>query len=211
MEGWLFGALLGGLIGSPHCVGMCGGFAAAASDAPVAYHLGRLSTYTVLGAAAGTVGAIIPGPPMVSAVVSLVVLGFFSLRLGGIVPTVHVGSGRVVEAGRRLIGREGPAGRWALGAATALLPCGLVWAALGVAVGANHPGWGALSMAAFWLGTVPLLAGAAAGVQRFARRSRGARLAVAALVFAAGAWSIARRTAAAPVSDGAPPTCHDVE
>ncbi len=210
MEGWLIGAFVGGLTGSPHCIGMCGGFAAAASDAPAAYHLGRLLTYVTLGALAGAVGHVIPGPPWVSAAISLVVLGWFCLRLAGVAPEVHLGSGPVVRWGRRLLGARGQTARFALGAVTALLPCGLVWAALGIAIGSNHPLGGALAMAAFWLGTVPLLAGGAAGFRRFARQGRVARYAAAAVVFTAGAWSIAQRAPAAPVDDG-PPPCHTHE
>ena len=210
MEGWILGAFVGGLTGSPHCVGMCGGFATAASDSPVAYHLGRLTTYMVLGGLAGAFGAAIPGPPWISGAVALVVLTWFSLRLAGLAPEVHIGSGWVVDTGRKLLKREGYAGRWALGAVTALLPCGLVWAALGIAVGANHPGGGAIAMAAFWVGTVPLLAGVSAGFNRFARKGKKARYAVAGLVFCAGLWSITQRVPAASV-EGEPPHCHSEE
>ncbi len=211
MEGWILGALVGGLTGSPHCIGMCGGFAVAASDSPTAYHLGRLSTYAALGALAGAFGAAIPGPPWVSGVVSLVVLAFFSIRLAGFGPEFHIGSGRIVNAGRALIEKRGFASRWALGAVTALLPCGLVWAALGIAVGSNSAVGGALAMSAFWLGTVPLLAGVSAGFQRFAQRGRRARIALAVAVFCAGSWSISQRVPAAAESPDGAPSCHTEE
>ena len=186
---------------------MCGGFATAAADAPVAYHLGRLTTYLTLGAAAGAVGAAVPGPPWVSAAVSLIVLAVFCLHLAGLTPPLHKGSGRIVDLGRRLIRQPGAASRWALGAVTALLPCGLLWAALAMAVGTGHPGRGLLAMAAFWLGTVPLLAGVSAGFRRLAQRSPRARLVLAGAVFTAGAWSITHRV---PMADsvGPPPQCH---
>src|SRR5690606_7731256 len=49
----VLGAGLAGLVGSPHCVGMCGGFATACATPTrhaVAWHAGRLVTYGVLGA-----------------------------------------------------------------------------------------------------------------------------------------------------------------
>lgn len=55
--------LIGGLLGSSHCIGMCGGFAVALGSGTATwrdnllrqsvYGLGRLFTYTTLGAAAG--------------------------------------------------------------------------------------------------------------------------------------------------------------
>ncbi|MEM1063229.1 MAG: sulfite exporter TauE/SafE family protein, partial [Planctomycetota bacterium] len=50
------------LLGSPHCAGMCGPFVLLAADtrrpgfSAVVYHLGRLSTYLLLGLAAGLAG-----------------------------------------------------------------------------------------------------------------------------------------------------------
>ena len=67
MSAALFGALLAGLAGSPHCVLMCGPFAAACSRAGggagvLAWHLGRITSYAGLGALAGWLGAALPGP-----------------------------------------------------------------------------------------------------------------------------------------------------
>lgn len=205
-------AALAGLVGSPHCVGMCGGFAGLAADAPVGYHAGRLTTYALLGALAGTVGSIIPGPPWVSAAVAAAMVLWFSARLAGLLPEKHMPAlPGVTRAGAWLAGREGIAGRYALGAVTALLPCGLVWAALGLAVASGHPGTGALAMLAFGAGTIPLLGGLAVGLRTLAARGRGARLALAALVLVVGLWSIGTRTAAASHDADEPPSCHDAE
>ena len=75
-------AFLAGLVGSPHCVGMCGGFAAAvgrsssrraggrparllpvlnARAGVLLWHLGRLTTYATLGALAAGAGERCPG------------------------------------------------------------------------------------------------------------------------------------------------------
>jgi hypothetical protein len=63
----LLAALLAGLLGGVHCVGMCGGIVAAFSfradgSAPpfrmhLAYNLGRVSSYVLFGALAGALGA----------------------------------------------------------------------------------------------------------------------------------------------------------
>ncbi len=56
--------LLASLLGSPHCAGMCGGFVCFYAGqggrgqalAHVAYNLGRLASYLLLGALAGLLG-----------------------------------------------------------------------------------------------------------------------------------------------------------
>jgi len=201
------GAFVGGLTGSPHCVGMCGGFAVASADSPMAYHLGRLTTYVTLGAIAGSVGSIIPGPPWVSAAVSATILVWFCLRLADVIPAPKLGKSWVVETGRNLARRQGSRPRFALGVVTAMLPCGLVWATLGVAVASNNTGSGMAVMAAFWMGTVPLLSAAAMGLMALAQRGRRVRIGLAVAVFVAGLWSISNRVDAAP-ADGAAPDCH---
>jgi sulfite exporter TauE/SafE len=66
----LFGALLVGLMSTPHCMGMCGGLVVAYTlnyadghrgalfRAHAAYSVGRLGTYALIGALAGWVGGI---------------------------------------------------------------------------------------------------------------------------------------------------------
>lgn len=210
MNGLLLGAFIGGLAGSPHCIGMCGGFAVAGSDAPVAYHLGRLATYVVLGTIAGALGAAIPGPPWATAAVSGVMLLVFSLRLSGLMATPHIAQAPGFSRVARLLrGGRGWPGRLALGASTALLPCGLVWAAMGIAVATGHAAGGAFAMVAFWLGTVPALSVVATGLFRFSERGKRGRIALSAAVFLAGLWSISQRMPAEASDDGAAPACHE--
>ncbi len=196
MIGLFGGALLAGLLGSPHCVGMCGGFAASAVSAgsrgaAVAWNLGRLTTYVVLGAVSGTLGGLQAGP--VGGVVAALLLVWFSARLAGVVPGLQVHFPRLVAAGASAARRTGIAGRFVLGVITGLLPCGLLWSALAVAVAGGSPAVGALAMAAFWVGTVPLLAGAASGLRRLTAASPWARRGLALGVLAAGLWSISVR------------------
>ena len=57
--------LIVGLLGAPHCVGMCGGIVGALSmggrgngwNLQLAYNLGRITSYSVIGALAGAAGA----------------------------------------------------------------------------------------------------------------------------------------------------------
>lgn len=203
------GAALAGLMGSPHCAGMCGGFAVASSTSPqegAAWHLGRLATYAVLGGSAGVFGASLGGPPWVLSVVTVVLLVWFAARLAGITPGFlpHI---RLPKAIHAALGRRGLTARFGFGVATGLLPCGLVYAALGLSVSTASAWGGALAMVFFGLGTVPMLAAVAAGLQRVATRRPAVRKLLAASVLAAGLWSVALRTA--PAADG--PACHEPE
>jgi sulfite exporter TauE/SafE len=212
------GAAISGLAGSPHCVGMCGGFASAsaARGHGVAWHTGRLSTYGVLGAVAAAGGAVLPGPPWLGSALAVTLLVWFSARLAGIAPAWHVpwadASARRLAA--LLPANANHAGALAsavLGAASALLPCGLLWAALAVAVASGSAGIGALSMVAFGVGTVPALGAAGSILRRIKDMSSSGRHLVAAAVLAAGLWSIGARASLAPTEDGAPPACHEID
>lgn len=197
MISMLGAAFAAGLLGSPHCVGMCGGFAGACGRAGRGlwlWHAGRLSTYATLGALAGGFGAVLPGPAWVPAVLSLGLLAWFSLALAGLVPEPAPRAGCVARLGGRLLGRRGSASRFAFGLVNGLLPCGMVYAALSIAIAAAHPAAGALVMVAFGLGTAPALTLFPGLVRRLAARSPTHRRVVAALVLAAGLGSIGLRS-----------------
>lgn len=188
-------ALLAGIVGSPHCMGMCGGFAAACGGAGkgLPWHMGRLSTYATLGALAGTFGRVLPGPGWVAAVVSTGLLVWFSAALAGLVREPSVRIPGVTRLASRAARGDGAGPRFALGLATGLLPCGLVYAALAIPVASGDALTGALSMAAFGLGTVPALLLTAAGVRRLSLRSLTLRRVLAAGVLVLGLASVAMR------------------
>jgi sulfite exporter TauE/SafE len=83
--------------------------------------------------------------------------------------------------------------RYAFGIVIGFLPCGLVYATLGIAVAAGTPPAGALAMAAFGLGTAPLLSTVALGLRRVVARDLRVRRLLAAAVLAASLWSVAMR------------------
>jgi len=129
-----------GLVGSLHCAGMCGGFAIAASlDAPsrrtfvarqLVHQLGKASTYGVIAGLVAHAGAA-PGAGAGDAVAWLAGAGLVALGLRRLFPrTVGGRSWSALERPLRRLAREaralpGLTGRFAVGVANGLLPCGL--------------------------------------------------------------------------------------
>ena len=193
MIGLMLGAAVSGLVGSPHCIGMCGPFALACGDSPRkfgAWHLGRLATYSGLGAMAGGFGYLLPGPTWLGVGISALFVVAFSLVLAGFLPEPRLGSRRVQDWATRALKSDSLGSRFTFGLANGLLPCGLVYAALGLAVAAGTPAWGAAVMFAFGLGTTPALATVAIGLRKGLGRSLTARRVMAAMVLVSGLFSV---------------------
>ncbi|MGZ8493175.1 MAG: sulfite exporter TauE/SafE family protein [Gemmatirosa sp.] len=182
--------LVASLLGSPHCAAMCGGFVcfyAGSGDrrglaGHAAYHVGRLVSYTALGLLAGALGARLEaagrlaGIGRVAAIVAgtlMVAWGLarigaaYGVRVPGLAPSPALQRrlGGVVRAVRE----RPPVVRAAtLGLVTTLLPCGWLWAFVLTAGGTASPLGGALVMATFWAGTLPMLTALGVTVQRAA-------------------------------------------
>ena len=196
MIGFLSAAFVAGLVGSPHCIGMCGAFAVLCGgrvqDAAL-WHLGRMTSYAVLGALAGAFGSLIPGPSWLAAAVSFGLMVWFAAGLAGLVPEPRVVLPGIRQLGAAVAGSSAPTMRYAFGVVNGVLPCGLVYATLGVAVATGNPLQGGLAMIAFGLGTTPLLTAVALGVRRVVARDIRVRRLVAAAVLAASLWSVGLR------------------
>lgn len=193
----LSAALLAGLLGSLHCVGMCGAFAASCARAPFgvpAWHLGRIGTYMLLGALAGAMGHLLPGPPWIPGAIAAVLLVWFALGLAGLVPEPRLPLPALASTGARAAQSRAFGAQFVFGVVNGFLPCGLVYSALGVPVALARPLDGALAMGAFGLGTVPALSLAAFGLRRFVLASLARRRALAALILVTGLWMIWMRT-----------------
>lgn len=192
----LAAAFLAGLLGSMHCVGMCGAFAASCTRARgglAAWHVGRVATYTALGALAGAAGRLLPGPAWLPAALATVLLVWFSLALAGLVPEPRLIPPGLATAGARAAGTTSSPAHLLFGAVNGLLPCGLVYTALGAAVAQADPVPGGLVMLAFGLGTLPALTAAALGLRRVILSSVRRRRAFAALILVTGLWMIGSR------------------
>jgi sulfite exporter TauE/SafE len=195
----LAGAFLAGLMGSPHCVAMCGPFAAACAQPRgglALWHLGRVTGYALLGALAGIFGAAIPGPPWVPAALAVGFLFWFAGALAGVLPEFRWGLPGITRVGGSMVARRGLGYRFAFGVVNGFLPCVLVYSALSLPMSLAQPVPGAMAMIAFGLGTLPALSLAAVGLRHFTARSLAGRRILAAVVLAAGLWSIAMRSGA---------------
>lgn len=175
--------LLASLLGSLHCAGMCGPLVAVALGGTrvqsvgarailhAAYHGARLLTYSTVGLVCGLLGAglnwgssffglqraaaLVVGCVMV-AVGVIGILRYWGVRWSPLRAGAAVQ--RWVVAGQRaaLAMRALPRAA-VVGLLTAFLPCGWLYLFAIAAAGTGSPWWGAAVMAAFWLGTVPVL------------------------------------------------------
>jgi uncharacterized protein len=170
---------LGGLLGSSHCVGMCGAFAltiglgtpSAAGNArrQLLYSLGRIFTYTFAGAAAGFAGMRLQRHSIpafhAQTVLSLVagtLLVIQGLQSAGVLPAFWkkpAAAGFCPSQGlfRSFLTAPGWHNAFLAGLLTGFLPCGLVYAYLALAAGSGNILYGAAIMALFGAGTVPLM------------------------------------------------------
>ncbi len=209
----VLGAAAAGVFGSAHCVGMCGPFATAGAGTRsevAAWHAGRLATYATLGGLAGATGAAIPGPPWLASGLATALLLWFAARLAGWSPPSHWVPEGFVTLSQSLLARRGLASRVGFGMLTGLLPCGLVYAALGMPVAAADPALGALLMVVFGLGTVPALAVFTTALRGVGDGTPWVRRGVALGVLVAGLWSVHMRLPSASDDQPAAPACHDV-
>ncbi|MBD5782398.1 sulfite exporter TauE/SafE family protein [Pelagicoccus sp. NFK12] len=164
-------AFVAGALVSLHCVGMCGPLSCAligqkkgrsALPAHGVYHLGRLLSYTFLGAVVGALG---------SGVVSWVgdnparfapwaFAAFFvalALNLDGLFTKWQAKSGigrGIVQRAYRLSGK---ARAFSLGALTPLIPCGPLYLMLWATTMSGSASQGASVMFCFAAGTLPLM------------------------------------------------------
>lgn len=168
-------AILLGLLGSLHCVGMCGPIA---FMLPVdrtnnlkklgqiaIYHFGRLSAYALIGLLFGLLGkglslfglqqklSILIGVVMVA----IILLPFGKLKKYNLPKPLYQIIAKVKSKLGKELSKRTADTFLTIGFLNGFLPCGLVYMAVLGAVAMGNPGEGALYMALFGLGTVPLM------------------------------------------------------
>jgi len=239
VNGLVFGVFASSLLGSVHCAGMCGPLVAAYAGMPGsevpwrkrafahgAYSVGRLTAYLALGSLAGAFGAALDqaaswaGFTRAAAIVSGTLIALWGLHaflvaVGFRVPRLEAPGPlkRALGVAMHAIAKRPPAARAAiLGLASALLPCGWLYAFVVTAGGTGSALAGAVVMAVFWAGTLPVMLAFGEAVSRLSGPLRRHVPATCALVLMIlGLWTVASRSQMGPftaAADNAPPACH---
>lgn len=192
-------AFMIGLLGSTHCIGMCGGIVGALTmglpetvrQSPMkllpyllTYNSGRLFSYALAGLIVGVLSSTASGFFQVGQFpIGGIVGGLFMVALGiyiggwlqTMAPLERLGGHfwRLIEPfGRRFMPVKSPGQALGLGFIWGWLPCGLVYSTLALAATSGDAVKSALLMLAFGVGTLPMLlvmGGFADSLQRFTR------------------------------------------
>lgn len=194
-------AFMAGLLGSAHCIGMCGGLvgacflqlgSAAGPGSHLAYHGSRIAVYSLAGAAAGALGLLIAagslglvqGGLMVLAGGIVILLGLDLLGWHWIPWTAVTHGftrwlGPVLGNARR---RSPMVAAGSLGLLNGMLPCPLTLAMAIQAMTLGSAASGATLMLAFGLGTLPAMLTVGFLVSRFGWKARHRLVQIAGLI-----------------------------
>jgi len=164
-----------GLIGSAHCIGMCGPIAVALPlkdhnwiskiGGGILYNLGRTVTYGIMGLLFGLLGqgihmagfqqwsSILLG---IALILSVWFPYFFKQKLN-LTNLVSGYAGRLINNLRSLFSQRSYSSLLLIGLLNGLLPCGLVYVAIAGAINTSTILSGALFMILFGLGTIPMM------------------------------------------------------
>lgn len=209
----LVSALILGLLGGGHCLGMCGGLMGALTLAIpaeqrarrfrllLAYNLGRVLSYASAGVLIGLAGWAMTNSP--AAMLLRVIAALLLIAMGLYLAGWWSGLTRVEGLGRHLWRHLQPiASRLMpvttlprallLGAIWGWLPCGLVYSTLLWAASQGSALDSGLLMLAFGLGTWPVLLATGMAAERLTTllRKRGVRIAGGLLVILFGLWTL---------------------
>ncbi|MFP2996614.1 sulfite exporter TauE/SafE family protein [Spongiivirga sp. MCCC 1A20706] len=171
----IYTAFILGLLGSFHCVGMCGPIAfllpldrknkTKRFFEIVSYHTGRIGTYALLGLLFGWLGSrleLFGFQQRLSIIIGLLMITLMLIpkrflgRYQFSKPIYTVVSKLKSTMGAQLKKKD-PGTFFTLGFLNGLLPCGLVYLAIFGAIGSGKIVEGSLYMAVFGLGTIPLM------------------------------------------------------
>ncbi len=174
----IFSAFVIGLLGSGHCIGMCGGITSMLTSAIpnnksrslliVNYHIGRIFSYTLIGAIVGFSGSIAAKNIGIPLAWLRLVAGVFIVLLGLYLGQWFMGMAKIERIGKvlwqyisplskRVIPVDTPFKSLSLGVIWGWLPCGLVYSTLTWALASSSAFSGAAIMFSFGLGTLPAL------------------------------------------------------
>ncbi|WP_060508218.1 sulfite exporter TauE/SafE family protein [Pseudomonas sp. NBRC 111124] len=206
-------ALVLGLLGGGHCLGMCGGLMGALTLAIppeqrgrrlrllVAYNLGRILSYACAGLLLGLAGWALASSPAAMALRVVAALLLISMGLylagwwSGLTRIEALGRGlwrHIQPVASRLMPVSSMPRALLLGALWGWLPCGLVYSTLLWAASQGNAGYSAALMLGFGLGTWPILLATGLAAERVNAllRRRSVRMAGGVLVILFGLWTL---------------------
>ncbi|MDM8565176.1 sulfite exporter TauE/SafE family protein [Candidatus Halobeggiatoa sp. HSG11] len=196
----LLSAFIAGLVGSTHCVGMCGGIVGILTMSLsnnvrqsylrlipylLGYNLGRITSYVVAGILVGFLGGQFTQwlPFSNPSTVAKWISGLFMIALG-----LYIGAwwqiltileragtsiwNKIKPFGEKFLPVQNPLQALGLGLVWGWLPCGLVYAVLSFAFASKNAWDGGLLMLAFGLGTLPMLLTIGAAAQWITKLSQ---------------------------------------
>lgn len=163
-----------------HCIGMCGGIVIAYSSSKIdqtkpwltqsiahlAYNLGRVTTYTILGVIFGMLGKVSAFSPTTKGILFLitgllmVLAGLSLLGKLGFLNAIEVSVSNkswFQKLFQKLMRTKSLASFYSLGLLNGIIPCGLVYSFAIIAASTASPLWGGIVMAIFGLATIPTL------------------------------------------------------
>lgn len=209
----LLSALILGLLGGGHCLGMCGGLMGALTlTIPkeqrsrrfrllLAYNLGRIFSYACAGLLLGLAGWAVANSPLAMAMRVIAALLLIAMGLylagwwSGLTRIERLGRGlwrHLQPVATRLLPISSLPRAMLLGALWGWLPCGLVYSTLLWAASQGNAMDSALLMLAFGLGTWPVLLATGLAAERTTAllRKRGMRMVGGLLVILFGLWTL---------------------
>ncbi|MEQ7921450.1 sulfite exporter TauE/SafE family protein [Xanthomonas sp. WHRI 1810A] len=209
----LASALILGLLGGGHCLGMCGGLMGALTLAipkeqrsrrlrlMLAYNLGRILSYACAGLLIGLAGWAVANSPgaMILRVVAALLLITMGLYLAGwwsgLTRIESLGRGlwrHIQPVASKLLPVSSVPRALLLGGMWGWLPCGLVYSTLLWSASQGNALYSALLMIAFGVGTWPVLLATGLAAERTTAllRQRGIRVAGGLLVIVFGLWTL---------------------
>lgn len=174
----LWSGFLLGLLGSLHCIGMCGPIAFMLPiDRShktrqflqiVSYHVGRLTAYSIIGLVFGLIGKsldLFGIQQQLSVVIGILMISLMFVpasRLGA--TTVSKPMFQLISKVKSSLGhalkKNSPDALLTIGFLNGFLPCGMVYMAVFASIGMSSIGQGSLYMLLFGLGTIPLMTSA---------------------------------------------------
>lgn len=187
----LISAFIIGLLGSGHCIVMCGGITTMLTTALspqlthqskryliINYHIGRISSYTLIGTIVGFTGSMAAKNIGLPLYFFNILAGVFLIFLGLYLGQWLMWLSHIEKIGQHLWRKISPLSKnllpiknkkqaLGLGVLWGWLPCGLIYSTLTWSLASTDALQGGLIMFAFGLGTLPALISVSLGITQF--------------------------------------------